>query len=192
MYAAGKIWLVDQGNGPLWEYGTSDWSGNHLIIQGLLVPYIVSTEVNDGHADELAVGLRVALERMRHTRLGLFQLIGATLGDFPTPPPELGESLWVMREFPAPKVRHDFDWRINPSFCMSPFPSLPWKGDWTTSNRLDSLTGYPLFEKLPDIYAWKQGPFEFRGGTSTVENPGTDYLFAYWFGRLYGVIQAGD
>ena len=192
LYAAGKTWLVDQGNGPLWEYGTSDWSGNHLIIQGLLVPYLVSTELGDGHASELSHGLRVALERMRHTRMGLFQMVGATLGDFPAPPPELEESLWVMREFPAPKVNHAFDWRINPSFCMSPFPSLPWKHDWTTNDRLDSLVAYPLFEKLPDVYAWKQGPFEFHDETSSVENSGVDYLFAYWFGRLHGVIQPGD
>jgi hypothetical protein len=82
----------------------------------------------------------------------------------------------------------DFDWRINPGFCMSPFPSLPWKNDWTTSDRFDSLTGYTLYEKVPDVFAFKAGPFDFRGGASPVVDPGADYLFAYWFGRHFGVI----
>jgi hypothetical protein len=183
-----KYFLVDQGNGAFWEYGTSDWSGNHLIIQGLLVPYLVSSQVKDGHLGELKEGMRKSVERMRHTRLGLYQMIGATLGDFSPAAPELEQSLWVLREFPSPKVEHDYDWRIHPQYCMSPFPSLPWKNDWTTTNRLQSLTGYPLFEKVPDIFAWKQGPFGFRRGESPVQSPGMDYLFAYWFGRYYGVV----
>ena len=188
IWQGAQLWLVDQGNGALWEYGTSDWSGNHLIIQGVLVPFLVSQNLNDGHLGDLKTAMRHALERMRHTRLGLYQQIAATLGDFASPPPELEESLWVLREFPAPKVNHDIDWRINPSFCMSPFPNLPWKNDWTTSNRFASLTAYTLFEKVPDIFAWKQGPFEFREGASPVQYAGTDFLFAYWFGRLTGML----
>jgi len=187
-----KYWLVDQGNGPLWQYGTSDWSGNHLIIQGLLVPYVVSSQLNDNHTDELSQGLRKSLELMRDTRLGLFQLIGASLGGFNPAPPELEDNRWVLREFPAPKVRHAIDKRIHSSFCMSPFPSLPWKNDWTTGDRFASLNGYPLFEKVPDVFAWKQGPFEFRDYLSTEEEPGTDFLFAYWFGRYYGFIQPDE
>jgi hypothetical protein len=188
IWQGAQLWLVDQGNGALWEYGTSDWSGNHLIVQGLLVPFLVSQNVNDGHLGDLKTAMRHAAERMRRTRLGLYQQIAGTLGDFATPPPEIEESLWVLREFPAPKVGHDIDWRINPSFCMSPFPNLPWKNDWTTSDRLESLTAYTLLEKVPDIFAWKQGPFEFRRGESPIQSPGTDYLFAYWFGRLTNVI----
>ncbi|MBI5536823.1 MAG: hypothetical protein HY898_29145 [Deltaproteobacteria bacterium] len=189
LYQASKVWLVDQGNGALWEYGTSDWSGNHLIIQGLLVPYLVSQNVNDGHLNELKTGMRKSLERMRHTRLGLYQLIGATLGDFATPPPELEENLWVLREFPAPKVNYDYDWRIHPDFCMSPFPNLPWKNDWTQGGRFASLVSYTLFERVPDAFAWKTSPFDFKGGAVPYEDPGTDFLFAYWFGRTFGVID---
>jgi hypothetical protein len=197
-YPAISLWMVDLGNGAFYDYGTSDWSGNHLIIQGLLTLYMAADHaagpLNNlaAHRSAYRDGLAQALSNMRHTRVGLYQLVAATLGNFTTPPPELEEALWTLREFSAPKGSWAMDWTINPSFCMSPFPNLPWKGDWTTSDRYQSLTVYPLFERPPDNYRWKSSAGSFRGGASTWENPGVDYLFAYWFGRHYGVIAAGD
>jgi hypothetical protein len=138
------------------------------------------------------VGMAQGLERMRDTRVGLLQLVYGALGDFATPPPELEDAIWVLREMPIPK-KHGLaiDWRIHPSFCMSPFPSLPWKGDWMdpNSNRFQSLVSYPLFERPPDGFQWKSNPMAFVGGASTWEEPGADFLFAYWFGRWAGVID---
>ncbi|MFH0902879.1 MAG: hypothetical protein V2A73_19805 [Pseudomonadota bacterium] len=128
---------------------------------------------------------------MRNTQLGFYQLAAATLGDFATPPPELEQALWVMRAFPAPKVRHNSDWRINPEFCISPVPNLPWKLDWTEpgNDRTHSLIVYSLLEREPSNIEWKEVPGSYLGSESTVRSSGPEFLFAYWFGRYHGTIS---
>jgi hypothetical protein len=200
-YTVVQEWLVDMGNGSTYEYGISDWSGNHLNLQSLLTLYLMADHaagpLNNlaDHAEDYRVGMAEGLARMRHTRVGLLQLVYGALGAFATPPPELEDALWVMREMPLPKI-HDaaIDWRIHPSFCMSPFPNLPWKGDWADpgQDRSQSLTAYPLFERTTDAFLWKSMPGTYRGFASGVEEPGADYLFAYWFGRWANVIDETD
>ncbi|MCD6499552.1 MAG: hypothetical protein J7M25_14765, partial [Deltaproteobacteria bacterium] len=191
-FSAERTFIVDYANGASWEYGTSDWSGNHLHLQSMLTMYQSTSQAGDGStAGDVQEGMANGLDIMRHTRLGLYQLVMATLGDFTTPPPELDEALWVLREFPAPKVSLAYDWSINPAFCMSPFPELPWKNDWTTADRTQSIRSHPLFERpQADVYVWKSGAFDYRSGATTWLAPGADYLFAYWFGRYFGVITA--
>jgi hypothetical protein len=186
-----KVWLVDQGNGPLWQYGTSDWSGNHLILHGLLVPWLVSHQVGDGHQGEMTKAMRNAMEKMRSTRLGLFQLVTATLSGLSPLPPEVEEALWVLREFPAPKEHHEHDWRLDPQFCMSPFPALPWKADWESTYRFQGIHAWPAFERDHDVFAFRSNPMSFEGAASPLQDFGVDYLFAYWFGRYFKVIQPG-
>ena len=194
-YPAISVWMVDLGNGAFYDYGASDWSGNHLIIQGLLTLFATADyaagplNALDSHADAYRDGFAQALTNLQHTRVGLYQLVSAGLGSFDTVPPELEEAIWTLREFPAPKESVVMDWRLNPSFCMSPFPNLPWKLDWTETNRLQSLTIYPLFEKPDDNYRWKSAAGAFERGAEVVENPGVDYLFAYWFARHYDIIS---
>jgi hypothetical protein len=132
--------------------------------------------------------MRNAMETMRHTRLGLFQLVTGTLSGLSPLPAEVEDAIWVMREFPAPKEHHDYDWRINPTFCMSPFPSLPWKVDWATTDRTQGIHGWPAFERDYDIYAFRGNPMDYAGGASPLQDPASDYLFAYWFGRYFQVI----
>ncbi|HEY3448705.1 MAG TPA: hypothetical protein VGK67_20270 [Myxococcales bacterium] len=188
LFAKERGWIVDQGNGAMWEYGTSDWSGNHLIVQSLLTLYLLCDETNN-HTSDLRRANRIALENLRDTRLGLYQLITATVGDFGgVVQPELEEALLVMQEIAAPKVFEDVDWRVNPSYSMSPFPSLPWKNDWMDGGRLQSLRAYPIYEAPRDVFAWKDGPFRFRSGLYP-PSPGADYLFAYWFARKFGVVD---
>jgi hypothetical protein len=192
-------WLVDMGNGSTYEYGISDWSGNHLNLQSLLV-LLVAAEHAAGplnnlaaHASDYRVGMALGLDRMRDTRIGLYQLVLGALGTYPSPPPEVEDAIWVLREMPLPKAHlTTVDHRVNPHFCMSPFPSLPWKMDWTdpNSNRFQSLESLPLFEQSPDGFQWKSNPMGFRGGASPVLEPGADFLFAYWFGRWAGVLDA--
>ncbi|MGC4120118.1 MAG: hypothetical protein QM765_37160 [Myxococcales bacterium] len=188
LFAKERGWIVDQGDGALWEYGTSDWSGNHLIVQSLLTLYLVCDEINN-HTSDMKRAHRIALENMRDTRLGLYQLVTATVGEFSgVVQPELEEALLVMQEMAAPKVFEEIDWRVNPSFSMSPFPSLPWKNDWMNGGRLQGLRAYPLYEMPRDVFAWKDGPFRFRAGLNP-PSPGTDFLFAYWFARKFGVVD---
>jgi len=197
-YPAIQTWMVDMGNGAFYEYGTSDWSGNHLVIQGLLTLYatagFAAGPLNslDSHADAYADGLAQALDNLKHTRLGLYQLVAAGLGDFAAAQPELEEARWTLREFPAPKESYAIDFRINPSFCMSPIPNLPWKGDWTTTDRTQSISVPPLFERPVDNYRWKSGAGTYKGSIETYDNPGVDYLFAYWFARHYDLVGDSD
>lgn len=183
-----KPYLIDNGNGSFHEYGISDWSGNHLNLQGLLSGFVIAQTMGDRREGDFRKGLRNGLEQLRHTRLGLYQLVAATLGDFPQPPPELAEAMWVMREVPAPKASHNIDWAINPRFSISPFPALPWKLDWGEQGRLQSLRAYPLFERNVGGFVWKNNPFAFRSPASPLIEGGADYLFAYWFGRYFKVI----
>ena len=96
-----------------------------------------------------------------------------------------------MREFQVPKRNLTYDHRLDPDFCLSPYPSLPWKGDWTTNDRSEGLYSYPLFERNMDqSFQWKSGPMDYRGWASPVAGGYSDYLFAYWFARHFGVIDA--
>jgi len=191
-----KPWLVDFGNGSAYEFGVTDWSGNYMHVKTLVNLYILekhlATRGTKGkHIDDYRRALTKGLERMRHTRLGFFQLASAALGDFREPPPELEDALWVMREFAAPKVTHDLDWRINREFCLSPMPNLPWKMDWASQDRTLSLTCYPLFERNPSNVQWKEIPNVYRGWVGSVDLSGVDFLSAYWLGRYCGAID-GD
>jgi len=187
-------WQTATGNGSVYWYGIADWSGLHLGIQTMLTLLQAAQSASDPasildeHAQSYRDAMARALRRLRHTRIGLAQLVYATLGSFRTPPPELEDALWVLREMPVPKERYEINYAINPSFCLSPFPELPWKLDWTEVDRFQSLSVYPLFEKGPRNYRWKVPPGSFDGTAVGDQEPGVDYLFAYWFGRHFGVI----
>ncbi len=195
-----KIWMIDWGNGSTFEMGMSDWSGNYMNVKALthflaMEEYMQARGDSVSHIAEYKGALKTALERMRNTRLGLYQLFSGTLGDFSSPPPEIEDAIWVLREFPAPKAFHQIDWTLNPDFCLSPVPNLPWKFDWTEGgqwHRSFSLSTYSLIERIPSNIQWKQKPGEFTGGVTTMEYSGVDYLHAYWFGRYHGVISATD
>ncbi len=189
LFQANRPWLVDQGNGAMWEYGTSDWSGNHLGIQTMLGLYVMSTIFDGELTGELRDGLREACERVRYVNQGLYQMVCGALGSFETPPPEIEASLWFMQQYTAPKASITVDRRIDPDFSLSPFPNLPWKNDWTTTDRTQSLRAYPLFEMTMDSIMFKANPFTYRSFESGIRAGGIDYLFMYWFGRWAGVIQ---
>jgi hypothetical protein len=188
-------WLTATGNGSVYWYGIADWSGIHLGIQTLLALVMGAETASDPllileyHALTYRDAMATALDRLRHTRIGLAQLVYGTLGSFSEPPPELEDALWVLREMPAPKERYEIDYSINPAFCLSPFPEEPWKLDWLQTDRFQSLSVYPLFEKGPRNYRWKVPPGSFDGTATGDWEPGVDYLFAYWLGRYFGVIR---
>ena len=197
MYTETKQYIVDNGNGSTYTHGVSDWSGNQLNMETLLVLKVIAKELEgsaivlDNHLNDFEEGMRTGLARLSYTRLGLYQLVYATLGAFTDVRPEVEDSLWVLREFASPKEYFDIDWRINPEFVMSPSPNLPWKNDWVESDdhRTQSLIAYPLFERNPDNYQWKVMPTTYTGSGNSVMSHMSDYLIAYWFGRYYGVID---
>jgi hypothetical protein len=182
--------VIDAANGTTYTKGVSlDASGSHLTIISLLTLWRAAQIAGISDQSDYRVAMRNGIEVMRGTRLGLYQLVGSTVGDFATPPPELEEALWTMREYPLVKQSFDLDHRISNTFSLSPWPALPWKNDWLEDDRTRSLVTYPLFERNPDEdYQWKAAPNSYRGAPVQSQGANIDFLFAYWFGRHYGVI----
>jgi len=195
-YRIVEPWLTTSGNGSVYVYGIADWSGLHLGVQTLLALVTASAHAEDPlsllaeHEQAYRDAMARALLRLRYTRIGLVQLVYAALGTAPSDvtPPEIEDALWVLREMPLPRERSAIDHRIDPHFVMSPFPELPWKFDWVENDRFQALYAYPLFERGVSNYQWKEQPGSFEGSASGDQEPGVDYLFAYWFGRHFGVI----
>jgi len=196
LYISLKYYIVELGNGPMYEFGTSDWSGNQLNMETMLVLYTIAEAlekdpfyVMDAHKNDIQEGMRKSLDLFQGLNLGLFHLVYATLGGYSTPHPSLQKAIWILESFPCPKPFHYFDWRIHPEFCMSPFPELPWKFDWQepSQDRTQSLIAYPLFEQNTLNYQWKANPFVYKNTGYRVNNA-ADYLIAYWFGRYHGVL----
>ena len=102
----------------------------------------------------------------------------------------MDDVLWRLREMPFPKPIVNVDHRINPAFCMSPYPSLPWKNDWTTTDRTQALRSVPLFEEALDIFRFRtETQYD---GVTPAKPPAPEYLMAYWFGRKHGLIPATE
>lgn len=82
------------------------------------------------------------------------------------------------------------DHGVSPKFSLSPYPSLPWKNDWMSGNRAQSLRTYPLFEDAMDVYRFRTEML-YRGD-ATLRFGSPEYLVAYWFGRKSGLIGPTD
>jgi hypothetical protein len=115
---------------------------------------------------------------------------------FGRPGPEFAEILddarWRMREFPYPKQALAIDRTIDPAWCASPLPSLPWKLDWMQGGRIQGIWGVPLYERMHENLIIT-APSDWRlGETEWTSGGGADFLHAYWLGRVYGVIGAEE
>lgn len=181
--------------GMLWQ-GISDWSGNHLGVCGLFTRVRVSEHMNERVEHFSArLGLRMAEARLRPSRPTLHTLAAAGRARISwLSRVDASDAVWGLREIPFPRSTLDAAHGLLPGFCRSPYPSLPWKFDWTTNQgRAQGLEAPPRFEHTPDIYRWKQNPLvDERHGGPAEENGSIDYLFAYWLARVEGVIGPQD
>ncbi|HVO29763.1 MAG TPA: hypothetical protein VMV18_03470, partial [bacterium] len=123
--------------------------------------------------------------------MGLWSVAFAAFGTAPDSA-QADDVRWRLREMTAPKIEADIDHTVSAEFVMSPYPALPWKLDWTTTDRTQSLRGYPLFETQAGVYAWKDNPLNYRAFSVGSGHPGADYLHAYWLARYAGVLAAGE
>lgn len=182
------------GDGMFYIYGISDWSGQHLDTIGQLILQFLAQAVNDPSLDMIETGWRTGMALNGVTRQVLWP-IGAYA--FANPPsrfdPVLDEARWSLREFPYPKQSFAIDQSIDPKWCASPLPSLPWKLDWMDGGRNQGLFGTPLFERDVSTNDFVAGPFSFTSSESDWQDGGgPDFLHAYWLGRYYGVIGADE
>lgn len=188
--------VLAQGNvTTVYSNGIADWSGTHLSF----VEYVVFNTLGQRYPlpgvrakSAVASGVDAIYAHFTKVRMGLWSVAFASLGAAPRPA-AADDARWRLREFPTPKPQFDVDHRINPAFVMSPYPSQPWKNDWTRNDRTQSLRGYPLFEGMAcRVYAWSANTFEYRVNSTGTSFPGADYLHAYWLGRQLGVFAANE
>lgn len=185
---------IEQANFQQREYMTGDWSGTHLtFVQFISMHWLAAKKaIPTANAD---TSVRKGFDKMKSDfspfRMGLWSVVFAKLASTQDQV-DIDNARWRMREIPSPRSMLDVDHRVSASFVMAPYPSLPWKNDWTTTDRTEGLFGYPLFETPLDVYAWRSGPFDYRENTSASEYPGADYLHAYWLGRYIGLFSATE
>lgn len=179
-------------NTKLYSQGTADWSGLNLGFVGNLFKTVLADGYDVG-GNAKATYRKVIEDSwsgLRRQRLPLWNLLRGAFGTGPADPASIDDALWRLREMPFPKSIQEVDHRIAPDFCMSPYPSLPWKNDWTTTDRTQALRSAPLFEEALDIYRFR---VEMRyAGNANARPPAPEYLVAYWFGRKQGLVASTD
>lgn len=189
-WTASKI--VIKNNTTLYEQGTADWSGLNLGFVGNVFHMLLAEKYDVGGDGKTTFQGVIAdtWNNLKRQRLPLWNLLGAAYSGQPANKAAMDDVLWRLREMPFPKPVADVDHRISPEYCMSPYPSLPWKNDWTTTDRTQALRSVPLFEEALDIFRFRT-EMQYRGVTPA-KPPAPEYLMAYWFGRKHGLIAATE
>jgi hypothetical protein len=180
-----------------YSQGTVDWSGTHLTSVGDLIAMFLGQrmDLNGDAVAKYREHIDESHKSLEKQRFPTWHLLKAAMGTGAGPAsPFIKDAVARMEEAPYPKVGYAIDRRVTQKdFCMSPYPSLPWKNDWMKypeQDRTQSLYSYPLFEARVDIMYWKVG-FDYRAGGS-YETPGPDFLHLYWYARKFGLISATD
>jgi hypothetical protein len=185
---------IEQANFQQREYMTGDWSGTHLTFAQFISMHWLAAK-KPLPAINADTSVRKGFDKMKSDfspfRMGLWSVVFSKLASA-SDPADVDNARWRLREIPSPRSMLDVDHRVGAAFVMAPYPSLPWKNDWTTTDRTEGLYGYPLFETPLDVYAWRSGPFDYRENTVDHEYPGADYLHAYWLGRQLGLFTATE
>ncbi len=167
-------------------------TGNLVSSVGMLLAVVVTMLAelfDDPSLPELREGCRNTYNHMVGPRIPFFMNAMLELG-WEDPDPELVEQgLWRLREFRCPNDRVDLDWRINPDFCLSPFPELPWKFDWATEDRFFALHGVPYFEQAIGHFWLRSNPLDnYYDRAGDVSEISAGYLYLYWFLAHRGVL----
>jgi hypothetical protein len=189
-----KGWIA-LGDGLIEVQGIADWSGQHLAQCDLLAfSMLGGTSPNYAELSWRKAAVECATAGFLDIgccRLGLLSMIaGASNVPGAT---DAGKD--ILEEIPYPKFigDADCDLRIAPEFCMSPYPSDPWKLDWmTNTGREQALEGRAYFQRGNCDNFWNTGELQFLWGPNANLQPGQEYLCAYWFGRLTGQIGPMD
>ncbi len=184
-----QIW-AGGGDGMFYIYGISDWSGQHLDTIGHLILQFLAEGTGEPGLTTIANGWQNGMLFNGVSRQVLWPIAAYAFTDPPARYDEvLAEARWSLREFPYPKQSFPLDQRLDPKWCASPLPSLPWKLDWMQGGRFQGLYATPLWERDVSTNNYVAGPFHWNSpATDWTDGGGPDYLHAYWLGRYYGVI----
>jgi hypothetical protein len=184
---------VVQANTHLYDQGIADWSGLNLGFVGHAFHMALADgwDVGGNGKATFKKVVQDSWSNLSQQHLPLWNLLHAAYGTSGPDPKSAEEMLQRMREMPFPKAQIKVDHRIRPDFCLSPYPSLPWKNDWTTTDRSQGLDSVPLFEEAIDIYRFRM-EMKYMGDSTAARPPAPEYLIAYWFGRKYAAISASE
>jgi hypothetical protein len=194
---AETAWVVSkpviEANTRLYEQGTADWSGLNLGFVGNVFHLALADSYDVGGNGKATFRklIQDVWSNLKGQRLPLWNLLHAAHGTSGPDATSAEDTLWRMRELPFPKATIKVDHRIRPDFCLSPYPSLPWKNDWTTTDRSQALASVPLFEEALDIYRFRL-EMKYTGDSRAAKPPAPEYLIAYWFARKNALLAATD
>ena len=187
------FFIEQLGNGSFYIWSISDWSGNHLNVQSMIVMTLIAEALDDPSLPELQAGCRRSYVMMHGPRIPFFMNAMLALGWTDPDPERVEEGLWRLREFRAPKEHINIDWRINPEFSLSPFPELPWKFDWATGDRLSGLYGYPYFEQATGHFWLRSAPLDnYYDRANETSEISAGYLYLYWLLVDRGIIAGTE
>lgn len=101
------------------------------------------------------------------------------------------DNILLLRRFPLAPRR---DFRVVNSRRTDIPKMRNWRGVVTNEqNTQFSRHPLPIHERPPSDFLWQRTPFALDGGgDGNLEYSGVDFLLAYWMGRYYGLIDAGD
>lgn len=182
--------VVVQNTPVMYEQGIADWSGLNLgFVSGVFHMTLAEhLDLGGDAADTYRASIEDGYGALSRQRLPLWDLLHGAYGQQSAAAVE--DAVARLREMPFPKSVQTVDHRVSPAFCLSPYPSLPWKNDWTTTDRTQPLRTVPLFEEAHDIYRFRTY-VDWRGAM-TARPPAPEYLLAYWFGRKHALIAETD
>jgi hypothetical protein len=188
--------LYTQQGGMWTQYqGTADWSGHGLgaltVLELSLLGGKTPNSDEQSWRDCAVQGEKAGWAMTGGFREGLVAMISAAIANAPGAS-DVSKS--VLEEIPYPKAVGDVDvdHTISDAFSMSPYPSDPWKLDWTTTDRTQSLYVQPYFYRGSETSFWNRGPLDYKGGPDLTQEPGADFLLSYWLGRAAGLLGPND
>jgi hypothetical protein len=177
-----------------YDQGIVDWSGTHLSFVGDTIFMLLAKKLNLGGDAQAVVRQHIdkSHKNLEKQRFAVWHFLDAAYGSSASATlPGVDDARWRLREMPHPKMSFgDIDRRIAPEFCMSPYPSAPWKQDWMQypeTDRTQGLGNYPLFEAGSDELMWKVSN-DYHAG-SGYETTSADYLHVYWFARKHALLS---
>src|SRR5581483_2930248 len=144
---------TQQGGMLIQEQGTADWSGHGLGTLTLLDLSLLGgaspTPDEQSWRDAATQGIQAGFAMCGLYREGMVVMIAAAARC----PGALDLAKGVLDEIPYPKAYGDcdVDYTIAGDYCMSPYPSDPWKLDWMTNDRTQSLVSYPYFYRGSEV-----------------------------------------
>jgi hypothetical protein len=177
-----------------YSQGIVDWSGTHLTFVGDVLNMYLAKRLNlNGDAESVYRShIDASHKNLEKQRFANWHFLKAAMGTGAgSTSPFIADGVSRMIEAPYPKVGYMTDRRLASSFCIDPYPTVPWKNDWTDPNedRTEALNSYPLFETGPSVNWWMTGNDYYQ---SEWEGHGGDYLHVYWLARKFGLLSATD